>query len=123
MFVCCHPALPKDAQVVRALKVLCRFSTAEIARAFLSTEPAIEKQLTRTKQRIRDSNIAFEIPAGPELPERIEGVLAALYLYLAKRLERISEGIPQPGKAAGGRLSVTSRPRAPWSLRRNASRS
>jgi len=80
MFVCCHPALPKDAQVVLALKVLCGFSTAEIARAFLSTEPAIEKQLTRTKQRIRDSDIAFEIPAGPELPERIEGVLAALYL-------------------------------------------
>ncbi len=80
MFVCCHPALPKDAQVVLALKVLCGFGTAEIARAFLSTEPAIEKQLTRTKQRIRDSNIEFEIPSGPELPERIEGVLAALYL-------------------------------------------
>lgn len=80
MFVCCHPSLPKDAQVVLALKVLCGFSTAEIARAFLSTEPAIEKQLTRTKQRIRESNITFEIPAGPELPERIEGVLAALYL-------------------------------------------
>lgn len=80
MFVCCHPALAADAQVILALKVLCGFSTAEIARAFLSSEAAIEKQLTRTKQRIRDSNIPFEIPNALELPGRLDGVLAALYL-------------------------------------------
>lgn len=80
MFVCCHPALGADAQVVLALKMLCGFSTAEIARAFLSSESAIEKQLTRTKQRIRDSGIRFEIPDAPELGDRIEGILATLYL-------------------------------------------
>jgi len=80
MFVCCHPQLSIDAQVVLALKVLCGFSSAEIARAFLSSEAAIDKQLTRTKQRIRESGIGFEIPEGAELNTRIDGVLAALYL-------------------------------------------
>lgn len=80
MFVCSHPELPGDAQVILALKVLCGFSTGEIARAFLSSEAAIEKQLTRTKQKIRDLGIGFEIPAGEELAPRLDGVLAALYL-------------------------------------------
>jgi RNA polymerase sigma-70 factor (ECF subfamily) len=94
MFVCCHPSLTADAQVVLALKVLCGFSTAEIARAFLSSEAAIEKQLTRTKQRIRDANIGFDIPEGDELAPRLDGVLAALYLlfnegYKASAGERL----------------------------------
>jgi RNA polymerase sigma factor (sigma-70 family) len=80
MFVCCHPLLSSDAQVVLALKVLCGFSTAEIARAFLSSDAAIDKQLTRTKQRIRDANIGFDLPEGTELSARLDGVLAALYL-------------------------------------------
>ncbi len=80
MFVCCHPVLTPDAQVVLALKVLCGFNTAEIGRAFLSSDAAIEKQLTRTKQKIRDAGVAFEIPAGAALEGRLDGVLAALYL-------------------------------------------
>lgn len=94
MFVCCHPALAPDAQVILALKVLGGFSTGEIARAFLGTEAAIEKQLTRTKERIRDAGIAFEIPEGPALAERLDGVLATLYLifnegYKASTGERL----------------------------------
>ncbi len=80
MFVCCHPAIATDAQVVLALKVLCGFSTAEIARAFLSSEAAIEKQLTRTRHRIQEAGIGFEIPEGEDLAPRLDGVLAALYL-------------------------------------------
>ena len=80
LFVCCHPSLPPDAQVVLALKVLCGFSAGEIARAFFSTDAAIEKQLTRTKQRLREANIGFVIPEGPELAARLDGVLSALYL-------------------------------------------
>jgi RNA polymerase sigma-70 factor (ECF subfamily) len=94
MFVCCHPTLAADAQVVLALKVLCGFSTGEIARAFLSSEAAIEKQLTRTKQRIRDAGVGFDIPEGEQLTERLDGVLAALYLlfnegYKASSGERL----------------------------------
>jgi len=94
MFVCCHPLLTPDAQVVLTLKVLCGFSTSEVAQAFLSSEAAIEKQLTRTRQRIREAGIAFEIPTGAELSARLEGVLASLYLlfnegYKASAGERL----------------------------------
>ena len=80
MFVCAHPDVAPDAQVVLALKVLGGFSTGEIARAFLSSEAAIEKQLTRTKQRIHDAGLGFELPEGADLAPRLDGVLAALYL-------------------------------------------
>src|SRR6185503_15203262 len=80
MFVCCHPSIPPEAQVALALKTLCGFSPMEIARAFLTTETAIAKRLTRAKQRIRDAQIPFEIPAGEQLAERLDGVLQSLYL-------------------------------------------
>jgi RNA polymerase sigma factor (sigma-70 family) len=80
MFVCCHPVVPPDAQIALALKTLCGFSPAEIARAFLTTEAAIAKRLTRAKQRIRDARIAFEIPVDNELTARLDGVLQSLYL-------------------------------------------
>ncbi len=80
MFICCHPSVSTDAQVMLALKVLCGFSTGEIARAFLSTEAAIAKQLTRTKQRIEAAGLGFGIPEGEDLAPRLDGVLAALYL-------------------------------------------
>ncbi len=94
MFVCCHPDIAPDAQIILALKILCGFSTGEIARAFLSSEAAIEKQLTRTKQRIRDAGIAYEIPEGEDLAPRLDSVLAALYLlfnegYKASAGERL----------------------------------
>jgi len=80
LFICCHPAIAADAQVIMALKVLCGFSTGEIARAFLSSEAAIEKQITRTKQRIQEANLPFDLPAGADLSARLDGVLSALYL-------------------------------------------
>lgn len=80
LFVCCHPSIAPDAQVVLALKVLCGFSTGEIARAFLTSEAAIEKQLTRTKQRIQNAGLGFDLPEGEDLTGRVDGVLAALYL-------------------------------------------
>jgi RNA polymerase sigma-70 factor (ECF subfamily) len=80
MFVCCHPLIPTEAQVALALKTLCGFSPAEIAKAFLTTEAAIAKRLTRAKQKIREAQIPFEIPAGEELARRLDGVLQSLYL-------------------------------------------
>ena len=80
LFVCCHPLIAPDAQVVLALKILCGFGTGEIARAFLSSEAAIEKQLTRTKQRIAAAGLGFDLPEGEDLGPRLDGVLAALYL-------------------------------------------
>jgi RNA polymerase sigma-70 factor (ECF subfamily) len=80
MFACCHPILAPEDQIALALKTLCAFSPAEIAAAFLTTESAIAKRLTRAKQKIRDERIPFEIPAGEELGRRLEAVLQTLYL-------------------------------------------
>ncbi len=80
MFVCCHPQIPPEAQVALALKTLGGFSVMEISRAFLTTEAAIAKRLTRAKQKIREAQIPYEIPAGEELSRRLDGVLQSLYL-------------------------------------------
>jgi RNA polymerase sigma factor (sigma-70 family) len=80
IFACCHPVVPAEAQIALALKTLCGFSISEIARAFLTTDAAIAKRLTRAKQQIRDAKIAFEIPVGEELTQRLETVLHSLYL-------------------------------------------
>jgi len=80
VFVCCHPLVPAEAQVALALNALCGFSVAEIARAFLTTEAAMAKRLTRAKQKIREARIPFEIPEGEELARRLDVVLQSLYL-------------------------------------------
>ena len=80
MFVCCHPVVAPEAQIALTLKTLCGFSISEISRAFLTTDAAIAKRLTRAKQQIRDEGIAFEIPAGEELSQRLDTVLHSLYL-------------------------------------------
>jgi RNA polymerase sigma-70 factor (ECF subfamily) len=80
MFVCCHPAIPADAQVALALKTLCGFGLTEISRAFLTTDAAIAKRITRAKQKIRQARIPFEIPPDEELAQRLESVLQSLYL-------------------------------------------
>jgi RNA polymerase sigma factor (sigma-70 family) len=80
IFVCCHPAIAQEAQIALALKTLCGFNAIEIAKAFLTTEAAINKRLVRARQSIRRLKIQFEIPEGAELAERLDAVLQTLYL-------------------------------------------
>src|SRR5436853_1032783 len=80
MFVCCHPVIPPEAQVALALKTLCGFSVPEVSHAFLTTEVAIAKRLTRAKQKIQEAQVPFEIPTGDELTRRLDSVLQSLYL-------------------------------------------
>jgi len=80
IFVCCHPVIPPEAQVALALKTLCGFSVLEISHAFLTTEAAIAKRLTRAKQKIQEAQVPFEIPTGDELTRRLDSVLQSLYL-------------------------------------------
>ena len=80
MFACCHPQIPLESQTALALKTLCAFSPAEIAHAFLTSEAAVAKRLTRARQRIRELGIPFAIPAGEELEPRLDSVLQTLYL-------------------------------------------
>jgi RNA polymerase sigma-70 factor (ECF subfamily) len=80
IFACCHPVLPPEAQTALALKTLCGFSPGEIAKAFLTSEAAVAKRLTRARQKLQEEKIAFEIPAGAELSTRLDGVRQTLYL-------------------------------------------
>ena len=79
IFACCHPSLPLEGQVALTLKTLCGFGLGEIASAYLTSASTVEKRITRAKEKLREG-IGFEVPAGPELGPRLEGVLAALYL-------------------------------------------
>ncbi len=80
MFACCHPVIPQESQTALALKTLCGFGTLEIAKAFLTSEAAIAKRLTRARQKIREHQVPFEIPSGDELPPRLTSVLQTIYL-------------------------------------------
>lgn len=80
MFVCCHPQLSAEAQIALALRTLCGLSSAEIAAAFVTSEAAISKRLVRARQRIRELELPFELPAAHDLPQRLDAVLASLYL-------------------------------------------
>ena len=80
MFTCCHPSLPTESQIMLTLKILGGFGTAEIARALMTQDGAVDKRLYRAKRKIRDEHIAFEVPGGPELSTRLQSVLSVLYL-------------------------------------------
>jgi len=80
IFTCCHPALARDAQVALTLRLLGGLTTAEIAHAFLVDEAAMAKRLTRSKAKIKAAHIPYRVPPDHELPSRLAGVLATLYL-------------------------------------------
>ncbi|MCW2673844.1 MAG: putative polymerase ECF-subfamily sigma factor [Frankiales bacterium] len=80
VFTCCHPALAPEAQVALTLRLLCGLSTAEVARAFLVSEPTMAARLTRAKKKIAQARIPYRVPAAEDLPDRVDAVLAALHL-------------------------------------------
>jgi RNA polymerase sigma-70 factor, ECF subfamily len=123
IFTCCHPALATETRVALTLRLVGGLTVAEIARAFLVPETTVGQRITRAKAKIKAARIPYRVPSAEDLPARVSGVLAVLYLvfnegYLASgpdsgpvrhdltaeaiRLTRLIRGLlPDDGEAAG----------------------
>ncbi|GAA3119868.1 RNA polymerase sigma factor [Planomonospora alba] len=80
VFTCCHPALSRQAQIALTLRVVCGLTTAQIAAAFLEPEATVAQRLSRAKKKIAGAGIPYRLPAEDEVPERLDEVLAVVYL-------------------------------------------
>jgi RNA polymerase sigma-70 factor (ECF subfamily) len=80
IFTCCHPALAPDAQVALTLREVCGLTTEEIASAFLVAAPTVAQRIVRAKAKIKEARLPYEVPARPELPDRLDAVLRVVYL-------------------------------------------
>jgi RNA polymerase sigma-70 factor, ECF subfamily len=80
VFTCCHPALAREAQVALTLRLVCGLSTADIASAFLVSEPTMAARVTRAKKKITGARIPYRVPGPAELPDRLDAVLTVVHL-------------------------------------------
>jgi RNA polymerase sigma-70 factor (ECF subfamily) len=99
LFICCHPELPATQQIALALRVVCGLSVAQIARAFLVSESAMEQRITRAKSRVSAADVGFEPPSAVERAERLSAVATVVYLMF-------NEGYSATGGTAHVRVAL-----------------
>jgi RNA polymerase sigma-70 factor, ECF subfamily len=80
IFICCHPALPREAQVALTLREVCGLTTEEIARAFLAAPSTVAQRIVRAKAKIKAAGIPYQMPSRADLPDRLENLLQVIYL-------------------------------------------
>jgi RNA polymerase sigma-70 factor (ECF subfamily) len=99
IFTCCHPAISRESQLALMLRSVLGLTTAQVAKALLTTEPTMAKRIVRAKRKIVDSGIPFAVPTGADLRPRLAGVLTAIYAMF-------NEGYLSAGPAAFQRAEL-----------------
>jgi len=94
LFIGCHESVPPESRVAFALRTLCGFSTAEIARGLLATEANVQKRIERARHRLRDLDIDFDALAAPQLHARLDAVLSVIYLLFTQGCHATHVDVP-----------------------------
>ena len=100
VFTCCHPSLPREAQVALTLRSVLGLTTAQLARAFLTSEATMTKRIVRAKRKLVESDVEFHVPSGDELTLRLAEVLAAIYLMFNEGYLSTGPDAPERGELA-----------------------
>ena len=111
LFTCCHPALAPEARIALTLRLLGGLTVAEIAQAFLVPETTMGQRLTRAKKKIAAANVPYRVPEAADLPERLGGVLAVLFLVFNEGYLATGDGDPVRAELTGEAVRLT------WILR------
>src|SRR5712692_8444585 len=111
MFMCCHPALSRAAQIALTLRAVCGFTTAEIAHAFLASETAVAQRIVRARRKIVAAHIPYRLPSDDDMGERLSEVLAVLYLMFTEGC--LADDVGRAAHAGGARAARSARADAP----------
>jgi len=107
LFTCCHPALAPEARIALTLRLLGGLSVAEIAQAFLVPETTMAQRITRAKKKIAAAKLPYRVPEAADLPERLGGVLAVLFLAFNEGYLTTGDGDPVRAELTGEAIRLT----------------
>ena len=106
LFTCCHPALAPEARIALTLRLLGGLTVSEIAQAFLVPETTMAQRITRAKKKIAAAGVPFRVPEAADLPERLGGVLAVLFLVFNEGYLATGDGEPVRAELTGEAIRV-----------------
>jgi RNA polymerase sigma-70 factor (ECF subfamily) len=107
LFTCCHPALAPQARIALTLRLLGGLTVAEIAQAFLVPETTMAQRITRAKKKIAAAKVPYRVPGAADLPERLDGVLAVLFLVFNEGYLATGDGDPVRADLTGEAIRLT----------------
>jgi RNA polymerase sigma-70 factor (ECF subfamily) len=107
LFTCCHPALAPEARIALTLRLLGGLTVAEIAQAFLVPETTMAQRITRAKKKISAAKVPYRVPEAVDLPERLGGVLAVLFLVFNEGYLATGDGHPLRSELTGEAIKLT----------------
>lgn len=107
LFTCCHPALAAESRIALTLRLLGGLTVGEIAAAFLVPETTMAQRITRAKKKIAAAKVPYRVPQADDLPERLDGVLAVLFLVFNEGYLATGEGAPVRAELTGEAIRLT----------------